>query len=113
MFDALLVVLPVFGVILLGYVARLARYVTDRMGDGLSEFVNDIAIPFLIFQTLSTARIPSAQPWGYWLSYFGGVGLVWTLSMWIAGRFFHSDACRAWSRASPPARRTRCSSGSP
>jgi malonate transporter len=89
MFDALLVVLPVFGVILLGYLARLARYVTDRMGDGLSEFVNDIAIPFLIFQTLSTARIPSEQPWGYWLSYFGGVALVWTLAMWVAGRFFH------------------------
>ena len=59
------------------------------MGDGLSEFVNDIAIPFLIFQTLSTARIPSEQPWGDWLSYFGGVAVVWTLSTWIAGRFFH------------------------
>ena len=89
MFDALLVVLPVFGVILLGYVARLVRHVTDRMGDGLSEFVNGIAIPFLIFLTLSTARVPSEQPWGYWLSYFGGVALVWTLAMWIAGRVFH------------------------
>jgi predicted permease len=88
MLDALLVVLPVFGVIGLGYLARLARYVTDRMGDGLSEFVNDIAIPFLIFQTLSSARIPEAQPWGYWLSYFIGVAVVWTLAMWIAGRVF-------------------------
>jgi malonate transporter len=88
MFDALLVVLPVFGIIGLGYVARLARYVTDRMGDGLSEYVNDIAIPFLIFQTLSSAQIPAQQPWGYWLSYFGGVAVIWPLAMWIAGRFF-------------------------
>ena len=89
MFDAFLVVLSVFGVIGLGYVARLARYVTDRMGDGLSEYVNDIAIPFLIFQTLSSAKIPEAQPWGYWASYFAGVAIVWSVAMWIAGRFFH------------------------
>ncbi len=51
------------------------------MGDGLSEFVFVLAVPCLIFRTLVRADIPAVQPWGYWISYFAGVALVWSLAI--------------------------------
>ena len=68
MLGSLGIVLPVFGLIGVGYLARQARLVTDRAGDGLSEFVFALAVPCLIFRTLVRAEIPEVQPWGYWIS---------------------------------------------
>jgi malonate transporter and related proteins len=88
MLHVLTVVLPVFGLMGLGYAARATGYLGDRAGEGLSDFVFAIAIPALIFKTLTAAQLPEAQPWGYWLSYFGGVVVVWALGTQIARRFF-------------------------
>ena len=88
MLGSLAIVLPVFGLIGVGYLARQTGLVTDRAGDGLSEFVFALAVPCLIFRTLVRAEIPEVQPWGYWISYFAGVAVVWGLAMWAARRFF-------------------------
>jgi malonate transporter len=85
---SLAVVLPVFGLIAAGYLARRTGLVTDRTGEGLSDFVFALAVPCLIFRTLAKAAIPQVQPWGYWISYFTGVAIVWGLAMWIGRRFF-------------------------
>ncbi|MCB8819746.1 AEC family transporter [Microvirga rosea] len=85
MLDLLAIVLPVFGLIGIGYAARWTNFVSERMGEGLSEFVFSLSLPCLIFRTLVKAEIPAVQPWGYWISYFAGVAVVWTLAM-IAGR---------------------------
>jgi len=88
MLASLAIVLPVFGLIAIGYGAHLIRLVTNRTGDGLSEFVFTIAVPCLIFRTLVRAEIPAVQPWGYWISYFVGVAIVWAIAMAVARRFF-------------------------
>jgi predicted permease len=88
MLASLAIVLPVFGLIAVGYGAHLIRLVTDRTGDGLSEFVFTIAVPCLIFRTLMRAEIPPVQPWGYWISYFVGVAVVWVVATVIGRRFF-------------------------
>ena len=88
MLHVLSVVLPIFGLMGMGYGARAIGYLSDRTGEGLSDFVFAIAIPALIFKTLTAAQLPGAQPWGYWFSYFGGVLVVWTLATVIARKFF-------------------------
>ena len=88
MLSSLAIVLPVFGLIGVGYVAYRIRLVGDRTGDGLSDFVFSLAVPCLIFRTLVRAEIPEVQPWGYWISYFVGVAVVWALAMAIGRRFF-------------------------
>ena len=88
MWQAFAVVLPVFGLIGLGWLSRRTGYVTDRTGEGLSDFVFAIAVPALIFRTLTAASLPAVQPWGYWAAYFGGVIVVWTLGSAIASRFW-------------------------
>jgi predicted permease len=91
MLHILSIVLPVFGLIGVGFFARMTRLVSDRTGEGLSDFVFAIAIPCLIFKTLTGTPLPESQPWGYWLSYFGAVAIVWALSHWIAARFYKLD----------------------
>jgi predicted permease len=88
MLASLAIVLPVFGLIGVGYVARRTGLVTDRTGEGLSEFVFTLAVPFLLFRTLVRAELPDVQPWGYWISYFAGVAIVWSLAMVVARRLF-------------------------
>ncbi|MCO5090578.1 AEC family transporter [Bosea sp. (in: a-proteobacteria)] len=88
MAASLLVVLPVFGLIGLGYLARWARLLRESTGEGLSDFVFVLAVPCLLFRTLATADIPATQPWGYWIAYFAGLAVVWGLAMLIASRVF-------------------------
>ncbi|NIX78177.1 AEC family transporter [Microvirga terricola] len=88
MLDLLMIVLPVFGLIGVGYLARRTGYVSDRAGEGLSEFVFTLSLPCLIFKTLVRADIPAVQPWGYWISYFAGVAIVWAIATVIGQRAF-------------------------
>lgn len=88
MLASLLIVLPVFGLIGLGYVARWVKLVRETTGEGLSDFVFVLAVPCLLFRTLAKADIPLAQPWGYWIAYFTGLGIVWALAMLAASRLF-------------------------
>lgn len=88
MLASLLIVLPVFSLIGIGYAARWTRLVRETTGEGLSDFVFVLAIPCLLFKTIAKAEIPDVQPWGYWISYFLGVTIVWVLATLIASRFF-------------------------
>jgi predicted permease len=88
MLELFAIVLPVFGLIGIGYVARQTGFISERAGEGLSEFVFTLSLPCLIFRTLIRAEIPDVQPWGYWISYFVGVAVVWLLATAIGRRFF-------------------------
>lgn len=88
MWSILTVTIPVFAVIVVGYVAGRVRLVGERGGTGLMDYVFAIALPALIVESLSTSTMPDDNPWGYWLAYFGGVLLVWTVGMVVAGRYF-------------------------
>ena len=95
MSELVSIVLPTFGLIALGYVAGRLKLLGDRAGDGLSDYVFLIAIPSLIFRTLSTSGTTTDNPWGYWIAYFGGVAVVWAAAMIIARRVFQRDKAEA------------------
>lgn len=80
------VVLPVFGIVFLGYGARRTGYLGDKVDDGLTVYIFNVAIPFLIFRTLVEAETPAVSPWAYWAAYFGGVAVVWGLAMLFVRR---------------------------
>jgi Predicted permeases len=88
MLAAIAIVLPVFGLILVGYASMRFRLLSERAGDGISEFVFSLGMPALMFRTLVHAEIPTTQPWGYWISYFAGAFGVWAISTVVARRFF-------------------------
>jgi len=90
--ELIQIVLPVFGLILVGYCAGILRLLSQRTALGLSDYVFTLAIPLLIFNTLIRATLPQSQPWGYWLAYFGGVALVWFIAMQIGRAAFGLNA---------------------
>lgn len=89
--DLTQVVLPVFGLIGLGYAVAWLQIIGAKAGAGLSEFVFVLAVPALVFRTLASAALPGEQPWGYWFAYFASVFIVWTIGMWLARTWFDKN----------------------
>jgi hypothetical protein len=89
--SLLAIVLPVFGLIAIGFAAARAGLVKDSVGDGLSDFVFTVAVPCLLFKTLATADVPEASPWVYWAVYFAAVIVVWVSAHMLVTRGFGRD----------------------
>ena len=64
------IVLPVFGLGALGYVASRLNYFPDKAIDGLSRFVFDIAVPAMLLRIFSGARLPEDVPWNLMISFY-------------------------------------------
>lgn len=86
------IVLPVFGLIALGYAAAWSRLLDRGVGDALAEFVFVVAIPVLIFRTIATADFGGASPWLLWLPYFAVFAVMWILGDVLIRRLFGRDA---------------------
>ncbi len=82
------IVLPVFGVVIIGWVTVRAGVFSDTAIDGISDFVFTVAIPLLLFRTLATAALPAEIPWGVLLSYYLGAYLIFGLGMFLAAVVF-------------------------
>jgi hypothetical protein len=93
--DILAIVLPVFALVAIGFGAAKTGYVPKMVGDGLGTFAYAIALPCLLFRTLSTADLPTTVPWGYWGAYFGAVAIVWATGQIAARRLFGVEAREA------------------
>lgn len=88
MSDVLAIVLPVFGLIAIGYCGALVGLANAQMIDGLTDFLFIFCLPVMLFKMISTAALPDTLPVGYWLSYYIGMATIWIASSMIAARFF-------------------------
>jgi malonate transporter and related proteins len=82
-------VLPVFGLIVLGYGLAKANILDGVAGRGITLFVFNIGIPALLFRTVSTMAAQEGAPWALWIAFFGGLALAWILAA-IVSRFIVS-----------------------
>ncbi|MBP2300110.1 AEC family transporter [Azospirillum picis] len=82
-------VLPMFGLIGLGFWAARWRGFTSAMAQGLSRFVGLYALPALLFASMAQADIPDPLEWALIASFYlaaFAVFLVGALWMRLAGR---------------------------
>ncbi|WP_430912585.1 AEC family transporter [Methylobacterium sp. sgz302541] len=84
--NALTLIAPIFGLVLIGWAAAVSGLLSDRVSDGLSEYVFAIAVPALIVGTLSRPGLSGEIAWSYWISYFGGAAIAWACGSLIATR---------------------------
>jgi len=82
------VVAPVFGLVGLGYAAAKLGWFDESARRGLALFVFNFAIPVLLLRTLATTELPGTLPWGYLLSYYGGVAAVFAAAMALGRALF-------------------------
>lgn len=65
------IILPVFGLVILGFVAGKAGWIKDAAIEGLSSFVFTFAIPVMLFRSIAIAELPPDIPWHYLIAYYG------------------------------------------
>ena len=78
-------VLPVFGIVLIGWLAARTRFMGEPAIDGLSRFVFNFAVPLLLFRSVARAGLPEHTPWGLLLAFYGAALAVLLLGF-AAGR---------------------------
>jgi malonate transporter and related proteins len=82
-------VLPVFGLIVLGYGLAKANIIDGVAGRGITLFVFNIALPAFLFRTVATMAAQDGAPWSLWIAFFGGLALAWIAAA-VASRFIDS-----------------------
>jgi predicted permease len=85
--SILTTVLPVFGLIVLGFAFARFRIVDQATARGLTQFVFTLAIPALLFRTVALTQPQEATPFGLWIAFFGGLALTWIITGFIALKF--------------------------
>ena len=84
MYEVVLIVAPVFGLIALGFALARFGVLSGDAGKGLAEFVYNIAVPALLFRMMVTAEgAQSASPISLWSTYFGSAGIIWLLAVLV------------------------------
>lgn len=89
--SSFLAVIPVFGLILAGYLAGRSRVMGPNAGDGLSRFVIWLALPALLFDIVANARLADLWRPGF-IAVFGLSGLI-TLALAVAVSRFNGRNC--------------------
>ena len=78
-------VIPVFGLIALGYLAGRSGYLSEAAVKGLPEFVFRIAMPIMLFRTIGQAQMPDAAPVMILVMFFGAAFITWALASILTG----------------------------
>lgn len=90
--EILYIVTPVFLLVGIGYGLARFRALPEQAGDALGQFVYVVAIPALLFKTLSTVDLQGETPWALWATYFSGVVITWSLAAFTVRKLFKRDA---------------------
>lgn len=77
------IILPVFGLVALGYVAGLVGWMKPAAIEGLSTFVFNFAIPVMLFQSIAVANLPGELPITFLISYYGATIVLFALTLAI------------------------------
>ena len=85
------IVLPVFGLLAIGYVAAWTGLINDVAADGFSIYVQRVAIPFLVFRAIGLTPAPDIAPAALLLCYFGTIVIVWTIGSLVAKHILKTD----------------------
>lgn len=80
MSSVLATVLPVFGLIALGFYAARSSMLSEAAGRGLGDFAFNLAMPALLFRTMVTVPPPTAAPAALLITYFGANFATWLVA---------------------------------
>jgi predicted permease len=95
MSSVLTTILPVFGLIALGFICARTGFIGPAAGPGLSQVVFNLAMPALLFRTVATIDQQSLSPWPLWAALFGGIAVVWIVTTIVASTTKLIDAAPA------------------
>jgi predicted permease len=80
------IVIPVFGIILCGYIAGVFKILDKAHAEAVNKFVYYFALPPLLFTATARAPFQAIFNWSFIAVYLGGVGLTLIIGFFI-GRY--------------------------
>ncbi|MGR8946806.1 MAG: AEC family transporter [Gammaproteobacteria bacterium] len=83
------VILPIFSIVALGYGLAKKQIFNEATGQGLTRFMFYVAVPAMLFDTISTTRLPAQIPWDYLLAFYVPSLLIFILAMFLMAFFFN------------------------
>lgn len=89
------VILPVFLLVSIGFVAARSGYLGVAAMDGVSAFCFKLGMPAVIFRSVATADFHGVNPWGLWAAYFSAMAIAWVLGNQLSQRVFGRSAAEA------------------
>jgi malonate transporter and related proteins len=90
-------ILPVFAVIVTGWVAGFVGFVSRDLSDGLIHFAYNVAMPALLIVTIAREPARSLFVWRFLIA-FGGGSLICFALVFLAARIVYDGArlYRTW-----------------
>ena len=85
------ILLPVFGVVAMGYAAARLGWFSEAAEKGVSAFVFNFAVPFMLLRTVSSTQLPESIPWDLFGSYYIPAFTVYGIGMLLARYVFGRD----------------------
>jgi malonate transporter len=89
------IVLPVFGVILAGYLVARTRLFDEAAIRGLSNFVFWVAIPALLFRTLARGAVDQGADFSIAYAYFLACGIHFLIALALGRWALRRDGAEA------------------
>ncbi len=86
------IALPVFGLVICGYLVGRSRIMDEAGIDGLANFVFYVAIPVLLFRTVMRSAVPEAGDLAILVAYFGGCFITFMLAYAVGRSMFRLPA---------------------
>jgi len=90
-------ILPVFGILVIGYLAARFGFMEESAVDGLAKFVFNFAVPVLLFRKIAQAGLPAAMPWELPVAYYGGVVAIFLFAAALGVGLFRRGGSEAVS----------------
>lgn len=87
-----LAALPLFALIAIGYLAATVKLVTPAIGQALSKFAFNIALPILLFRLMSDITHLPTPDWNIALAFFGSCFLVFAIGRFLGHRFLNLNS---------------------
>lgn len=85
------VLLPVFGISAIGFVAARLNWFSESAEAGVSGFVFNFAVPFMMFRTIATTDLPETVPWDLFGTYYLPAFMVYGIGIALARGAFGRD----------------------
>jgi len=85
------IIVPVFGLLALGYLCARVRMLDEPGIRGISTFVFNLAIPVMLFRRVATSTLPPEVPWNFLLTYYLGAAFLFLAAMALARFAFHRE----------------------
>lgn len=83
MAESIAVVVPVFVLIALGFAFGKSGRFNPGTAKGLTDFTFTLAVPAMLFRTVSTAEFPGLTALSVWLAFFGALLIGWLITAFL------------------------------